>query len=101
MGKEISQQRDYSERTAIMIDEEVKSIVETAHQKARTLLTENVDKLHRLAKALLDKEILDGEEINKILAEEESPASPSANSETGEEVEIQPKEQDTGAAGAS
>jgi len=89
LGKEISQQRDYSERTAIMIDEEVKSIVETAHHKARTLLSKNVDKLHKLANALLEKEILDGDEIDKILSGEQRPSLPKAKDgdQQGEAVE--------------
>jgi cell division protease FtsH len=67
LGKEISQQRDYSEKTAIAIDEEVRSLVEGAYNRARQLLTDNVDKLHILALALLEREVLDGEEVEKVL----------------------------------
>ena len=67
LGREIAQHRDYSERTAQEIDEEVKGIVENAEKKALELVSENLDKLHLLAKALLEKEILDGEEIDKVL----------------------------------
>lgn len=71
LGKEISQQRDYSEKTAVMIDEEVKSLVEGSYRKAYDLLSENIDKLHSLANALLEREILDHEEIDKVLKGEE------------------------------
>ena len=67
LGKEISQHRDYSEKTAIAIDEEVRSLVEGAYNRARQLLTDNVDKLHILALALLEREVLDGEEVEKVL----------------------------------
>ena len=67
LGREISQHRDYSEETAILIDEEVKRIVEAQEQRAEGLLRGNVDKLHRLAKALLEREVLDSVEIDEIL----------------------------------
>jgi cell division protease FtsH len=71
LGKEISQQRDYSEKTAVMIDEEVRSLVEGSYQKAYGLLEKNIDKLHDLANALLEREILDHEEIDKVLKGED------------------------------
>ncbi|HKW51394.1 MAG TPA: ATP-dependent zinc metalloprotease FtsH [Candidatus Eisenbacteria bacterium] len=67
LGREISQSRDYSEKTAIMIDEEVRGLVEGAYNRARQLLSDNLDKLHVLSQALLDREILDGEEVEKLL----------------------------------
>jgi cell division protease FtsH len=67
LGKEISQQRDYSERTALLIDEEVRGLVEGSYQRAYDLLVANIDKLHSLAQALLDREILDHEEVDKVL----------------------------------
>jgi len=70
LGREITQHRDYSEQTAQEIDTEVKTIVENAEKKAEELLRGNLDKLHSLAEALLDKEILDAYEIDKILAGE-------------------------------
>src|SRR3989442_15592797 len=63
LGREISQHRDYSEKTAIMIDEEVRSLVDGAYNHARQLLMDNLDKLHLLALALLEREVLDGEEV--------------------------------------
>ncbi len=67
LGREISQARDYSEKTAIMIDEEVRGLVEGAYNRARQLLSDNLDKLHVLSQALLEREVLDGEEIEKLL----------------------------------
>ena len=67
LGKEISQPRDYSEQTAIDIDDEIKKIVIAAQDKARDLLAENIDKLHKLANALLEKECLTGDEIDDVL----------------------------------
>jgi cell division protease FtsH len=67
LGREIATHRDYSEDTAQEIDKEVRRIVEEAEKKATELLSANLDKLHLLANALLDREILDGDEIDKIL----------------------------------
>jgi len=67
LGREIATHRDYSEHTAQEIDKEVKRIVDEAEVKATGLLSANTDKLHLLANALLEKEILDGEEIDRIL----------------------------------
>jgi cell division protease FtsH len=68
LGREIAKHRDYSEQTAIEIDKEVRSIVTAAAERARMILAENVDKLHRLAEALLEREILDGDEIDRVIA---------------------------------
>jgi cell division protease FtsH len=62
LGREISQSRDYSEKTAITIDEEVRALLEGAYAKAKRLLADNVQKLHVIALALLEREVLDGEE---------------------------------------
>jgi len=67
LGREIAKHRDYSEETAILIDEEVKRIVEAQQHRAEAILRANLNNLHRLAKALLEREILDGSEIDKIL----------------------------------
>jgi cell division protease FtsH len=67
LGREISQHRDYSEQTAIMIDEEVRSLVEGAYNRSRQLLLDNVEKLHSLALALLEREMLDSEDIERVL----------------------------------
>ncbi|RMF57961.1 MAG: ATP-dependent metallopeptidase FtsH/Yme1/Tma family protein [Calditrichaeota bacterium] len=75
LGREIATHRDFSERTAQEIDAEIKKIVRTAEEKTEKLLTENIDKLHRLAQALLEREILDGEEIDMIIEGKTLPKS--------------------------
>jgi ATP-dependent metalloprotease FtsH len=67
LGREISQSKDYSESTAMLIDEEVRRLVEEAEMQAKGLLVANLDKLHTLANTLLEREIMDGEEISKLL----------------------------------
>ena len=67
LGREIAQHRDYSEETAIKIDQEVNKIVTSSYEKAKRLIIENVNALHRLASALLEKESLDGKEIDEII----------------------------------
>ncbi|MCI0515822.1 ATP-dependent zinc metalloprotease FtsH [candidate division KSB1 bacterium] len=67
LGREIAQHRDYSELTAQIIDEEVKTFVLLAEQKAEALLSNHLEQLHLLAKALLEKEVLDGAEIDEII----------------------------------
>ena len=74
LGREIAQHRDYSELTAQKIDEEVRSIVTGGYERASKLVKDNVDILHRMAAALLEKETLDAEDIEKIMAgDKESP----------------------------
>jgi cell division protease FtsH len=95
LGREIAQHRDYSENTARIIDSEVKGLVLEAHKKAEEIIRKNIDKLHLLAEALLEREILDGEEVNKIINGEklepikrEENSSISANSEETEKKVI-------------
>jgi cell division protease FtsH len=70
LGREVARQQDYSEETAVLIDAEVKQIVLDGAARARSILEEQVAKLHRLAKALLEHESLDAEEIARVLAVE-------------------------------
>jgi len=67
LGKEITSSKDYSEQTAVLIDTEVRGIVEKAHEQALRLLRENMDKLHLLAKTLLERETIDGGQMNRLL----------------------------------
>jgi cell division protease FtsH len=83
LGREIAQHQDYSEKTAVMIDEEVRRIVMEAFHKAKRLLKEHIEQLHVLAEALLEREVLAGEEIDKVLAsaaakekQQEEPSEP-------------------------
>jgi cell division protease FtsH len=67
LGREISQHRDYSELTAQKIDDEVRNIVTGAYDLTTQLIKDNMDTLHRMAKALLEKETLDGKDIDAIM----------------------------------
>lgn len=69
LGKEIARHKDYSEKTAIDIDEEVKRIVIEAYDISKKLVTENLDLLEALAKSLLEKETMDGAEIDALIQE--------------------------------
>jgi cell division protease FtsH len=67
LGREITRRRDFSEDTGRVIDDEVKKIVTACMKRADKILESNIDKLHLLANALLEREILDGEEIDRVL----------------------------------
>jgi cell division protease FtsH len=67
LGREIASHKDYSEETAIAIDGEVRAIAESCYQKAIALLRENVDKLHLLANTLLEREVIDGDQMGRLL----------------------------------
>ncbi|MDP7525109.1 MAG: cell division protein FtsH, partial [Dehalococcoidales bacterium] len=73
LGREISEHRDYSERTANAIDGEVDSIIKEAHEKAKVLLVENKPKLIELAQKLIAEETLEGEALDTLFGE---PAAP-------------------------
>ncbi|MEW5977206.1 MAG: ATP-dependent zinc metalloprotease FtsH [Acidobacteriota bacterium] len=67
LGREIAQHRDYSEDTAIKIDQEIKRFVNEGYQKAKKILEENRDVLCRIAERLLEREVLDANEVKKII----------------------------------
>jgi cell division protease FtsH len=67
LGREIARHQDYSDKTSELIDDEIKLIVDVAAEKARKIVSEHMEKLHSLAKALLEREMLDGAEIDKVL----------------------------------
>ncbi|MBW1896741.1 MAG: AAA family ATPase, partial [Deltaproteobacteria bacterium] len=69
LGREFAQHKDYSEQTAMMIDQEIREIVTGAYNRAKKILTDNIDPLHALAEALLEKETLVMAEIDAIIAE--------------------------------
>lgn len=70
LGRDLAQAREYSEETAGVIDEETKRIVDEAYNRAKQILTDHVDKLHAVAKVLLEKEKIEADEFEKIFAEE-------------------------------
>ena len=67
LGHSVTQHKNVSEATAQMIDEEIRRLIEEAELLARKVLDEHIDKLHRLAKALLEYETLSGEEVQDVL----------------------------------
>ncbi len=100
LGREIARHRDFSEKTAEEIDAEIQNIVRTAEKRVEKLLADNMDKLHRLAEALLEREILDGEEIDLVLAGKELPerktnGKPAAVKKPAEKKESGPAEAST------
>ena len=67
LGREIAQHRDYSEATAQKIDEEINKLIDSAYQKAKSVLNENIDILHKLAEKLLEKETVLGAELDELI----------------------------------
>lgn len=76
LGREIAQHRDYSEDTAIRIDQEVKKIVMTGYRKASEILETHRESLERIAQALLEREVLDGAEIKLLIEGKPLPEKP-------------------------
>ena len=76
LGREIQKHRDYSEKTAIDIDEEIRGIINNAMNRAEKILRDNIDLLHKLSLELLEREILDSEEIDRIIKGEKLPPMP-------------------------
>jgi len=87
LGREIAQHRDYSELTAQKIDAEVKKIVSGSYSKTCQLIKDNMEILHRMANALLERETLTGEDVDEIMGNGQAsePAEP-VSQETGSET---------------
>lgn len=73
LGRDIFEDRNYSDEVARLIDEEVKNIIETNYKRAKEILQENKDKLEKLVGILLQKETLEKEEIDNLLSDGENP----------------------------
>ena len=67
MGRDFGRTRDFSEEVASNIDKEIKSLIDEAYQRTETILKENIDKLHDVAGALIEREKLVAEEFNAIM----------------------------------
>jgi cell division protease FtsH len=67
LGRDFTQLQDYSEGTAVEIDKEVRRLIGDSYEKAKALVAANLPALHRIAELLLEKEVLDGPEIDEIL----------------------------------
>lgn len=94
LGRDIGRDKDYSEEVAAKIDKEIRKFIDEAYQKTESLLNENMDKLYLIADALIERETLEGEEIDqlmkygKILSKEEN----TSEIGTPEPAEVQPAE---------
>ena len=88
LGREITKHRNYSEKTAIEIDEEIRSLVLKCMNRAEGIIVEHKDALNRLANALLEREILDADEIDKCIKDEELPpfVKPNGNGKSPEVI---------------
>ena len=73
IGREWVQNKNFSEDTARLVDSEVKRIVEEAHSRCRKLLEDNLDALHRIAQALLDRETITGDDLELLMDNKELP----------------------------
>ena len=76
LGQEMAQERDYSEHTAQIIDDEIRALLEDIEEKARELLQTNRHKLERVVDALLERETLDARQLHRLL--DEAPAGAAA-----------------------
>jgi cell division protease FtsH len=76
LGREIAQHRDFSEATAIRIDEQVKKLVEGGYNRAHQIIEQHSDGLERIALALLEREVLDGSEVRKLIEGQDLAAMP-------------------------
>ena len=96
LGREISQHRDYSEATAIRIDAEVNSLVMEGYTRAKEIIEEHDDAMIRISEALLEREVLEGEEVMALIEGRElaplKPAEPEEDTpSTGEQEIVQPE----------
>ncbi|HYM97125.1 MAG TPA: hypothetical protein VET26_07485, partial [Candidatus Sulfotelmatobacter sp.] len=82
LGRDLGEQRNYSEEVAAIIDEEIRSIVEHGHQTARTILTAQRQKMDIVVEQLKVVETIDGKELDDILARD-VPQTPAASSSAG------------------
>jgi cell division protease FtsH len=98
LGREIAQHQDYSEDTALRIDQEVKRFVTTNYKRAHELLTAHKSKLEQIAEALLSREVLDAEQVKRLAAglplEEPSPLPRAAMSPANDEDELRPRQKE-------
>ena len=69
LGRDLAHAKEYSEETAAIIDEETKRIVDTGYNRAKQILSDNIDKLHKVAGVLLEKEKIEADEFEAIFSE--------------------------------
>jgi len=91
LGREITKHKDYSEETAREIDHEIKRILTNGMERAEKILLDNIDTLHKLSLELLEREILDSDEIDKIMKGEELPPVKKVNGNSATEKDAIPE----------
>ena len=92
LGREIAQHRDYSEDTAIKIDQEVRKLVNKGYTTAKQILSDNRDVLERIARALIEREVLDANEIKMLVdGQELPPVQPPPSKDDGVQHVIKPE----------
>ena len=83
LGRDMGKPREHSENTQVQIDNEVKAILDAAYQRAKTVLTENIEALKRVAIAVLERETLDGDELDLLIAGKTLPPKPALVNSSG------------------
>jgi len=93
LGREIAQHRDYSEDTAIKIDQEVRKLVNKGYTTAKQLISDNRDTLERIARALIEREVLDANEIKMLVENQQLPPvqPPPSSKDDGVQHVIKPE----------
>ena len=99
LGRELSAEPDYSDEIAREIDDEIRRIVEEAHERARKVLTDNMEELHQLSQLLIERETIDKEQFERLLAgepeesvfAEPEPPEPEPEPETERKPRIEPQ----------
>ena len=86
LGRELTRKRDYSNKTAVKVDEDIRRIMDSSRQRAESILTEREDALHRMAEALLEHETLYRDQVARLLEGKplETPARPEVRPEESE-----------------
>ena len=93
LGRDISRDRNYSEEVAHSIDKEVRKMMEEAYTGVETILRENIEQLHVIAAALMEKETLEAEELLRLVQMEDASASTEATETSAEEAAAEPAEE--------
>ncbi|HPE66007.1 MAG TPA: cell division protein FtsH, partial [Synergistales bacterium] len=91
LGRDIGEERNYSDAIAYAIDQEVKAIIDSCYEKVRNILVENSEEMEKIAKTLLEKEIIEGKELNALLGLE----NPEEEKVVGPEEEERTETQET------
>ncbi len=93
LGRDFGQGKGYSESTAAEIDSEMRDIIDEAYETCRRTLTEHIDQLHALAKALMEREKLNEKEFNAVMAGETLPPREDSDEKPADAEPVKPIEQ--------